>query len=296
MIDSYFQKNHWLKRTIIGIPYFWLVIFILIPFLVILKISISEATWGTPPYRPLIQFLGNHIVQFNIHLENYQVLSDIIYRYSLWQSLKLASLSTFVCLLLGYPMAYYIARQDEHLQTRLILLILLPFWTSFLLRVYAWIGILSPTGFLNTALVSLGVLKEPLKFLYTPGATLLGMVYCYLPFMVLPLYAALNKFDFSLLEAAADLGSKPFRSFWQITLPLTRSGIIGGCVLVFIPSVGEFVIPELLGGSKTFMLGKVIWIEFFTNRDWPVAACLAVLMVLMLVIPVALLQKRQASS
>lgn len=295
MIDNHFKKNQWIKRTIIGIPYFWLVIFILIPFLVILKISISEATWGTPPYKPLLQFLGNHIVQFNIHLENYQILSDMIYRYSFLQSLKLASLSTLSCLLLGYPMAYYIARQDEHLQTRLILLILLPFWTSFLLRVYAWVGILSPSGFFNTLLMEVGVLSEPLRFLYTPGAALVGMVYCYLPFMILPLYASLNKFDFSLLEAAADLGSKPLRAFWQITLPLTRPGIVGGCVLVFIPSFGEFVIPELLGGSKTFMLGKVIWVEFFTNRDWPVAACLAVLMVLFLVIPLVLLQKRQAS-
>jgi len=296
MMDNYFYKNRWIKKTLIGIPYFWLFVFILIPFIIILKISISESVLGTPPYKSLYQFLDHQVIQFNIHLENYQfLLSDVMYRYSLWQSIKIACISTFCCLLLAYPMAYYITRQEEYRQTRLLLLILVPFWTSFLLRVYAWIGILSPTGFLNGLLLKVGLISEPLVLLYTPGATIVGMVYCYLPFMILPLYASLNKFDPALLEAAADLGSKPSRAFWQITLPLSKPGIVGGCILVFIPSVGEFVIPELLGGNKTLMLGKVIWIEFFTNRDWPVASALAILMTLFLVVPVALLQRKQGT-
>jgi putrescine transport system permease protein len=296
MMSNYFQKHHWLKKTLIGVPYFWCFLFVLIPFIIILKISISESFLGTPPYKSLFQFLDHHVVQFNINLENYQfILSDVLYRYSLWQSVKIASMSTLGCLLLGYPMAYYITRQEEYLQTRLLLFILVPFWTSFLLRVYAWIGILSPTGFINTLLLNVGIIAEPLTLLYTPGATIIGMVYCYLPFMILPLYASLSKFDPSLLEAAADLGSKPLRSFLQITLPLSKPGILGGCTLVFIPSVGEFVIPELLGGNKTLMLGKVIWIEFFTNRDWPVAASLAILMMVFLVVPIALLQRKQKS-
>ena len=296
MIYRYLQNHRLAKKTLIGIPYFWLIVFILVPFVMILKISISEPVCGTPPYKDLFQFMENHIVQLNINLENYQLIfTDMIYRYSLWQSLKIAFWSTFFCLLLGYPMAYYIACQEEHRQTRLLLLILLPFWTSFLLRIYAWIGILSPTGFLNSMLMKIGLITEPLSLLYTSGSTVVGMVYCYLPFMILPLYASLSKFDPSLLEASADLGSKPFKTFLQVTMPLSKPGIIGGCILVFIPSVGEFVIPELLGGNKTLMLGKVIWIEFFTNRDWPVASALAVLMILCLVVPVVLLQKRGES-
>lgn len=295
-MKKYFQGYNWANRTLVGIPYFWLIVFILVPFLIILKISVSEPIAGVPPYKELFNFLGDKVIQLNIHLENYHlILSDVIYRYSLWQSLKIASLSTVFCLFLGYPMAYYIACQPEEKQTRLLLLILLPFWTSFLLRIYAWIGILSPTGFLNTFLMKVGLISKALPLLYTPGATIVGMVYCYLPFMILPLYASLNKFDPSLLEAAADLGSKPLRAFWQVTLPLSKPGIVGGCVLVFIPSIGEFVIPELLGGNKILMLGKVIWLEFFTNRDWTVASALAILMMLCLVLPVVWIQRRQES-
>lgn len=288
------KYDRWHRKTLIGIPYGWLVVFTLIPFFMIFKISFSEPIAGMPPYKPLFQGVENQIAQFNVNLENYAlILSDMIYRYSLWQSLKLAFISTLLCLLLGYPMAYYIARQEEKKQTRLLPLILLPFWTSFLLRIYAWIGILSPKGFLNSLLMDWGLISTPLSILYTPGAAVLGMVYCYLPFMILPLYASLNKFDSQLLEAAADLGSRPVRAFWHITVPLTKPGIIAGCMLVFIPSVGEFVIPELLGGNKTLMLGKVIWIEFFTNRDWPVASALSIVMLLILILPMVLIQRRQ---
>ena len=283
--------NRWARKTLIGVPYGWLLLFVLLPFVIIFKISVSEPIAGMPPYKALLEMVDNQVVRFAINLENYQLLfSDLIYRYSLGQSIKIALLSTFFCLILAYPMAYYIAQQSEQRQLKFLFLILLPFWVSFLLRVYAWIGLLSPSGLINSLWVKLGF--APLDLLYTSTATVMGMVYCYLPFMILPLYASLRKFDTSLLEAAADLGSKPLKSFWKITWPLSKPGVLGGCTLVFIPSVGEFVVPELLGGNSTLMLGKVIWIEFFTHRDWPVASALTVLMLVILIFPMILLQRR----
>ncbi len=283
----------WGQRLIIAIPMLWLLSFIFLPFLNIFKISFSEPYAGMPPYAPILDVLEDHVIQLRLSLENYALLfSDAIYRYSLINSILIAGGATLICLFLGYPMAYYIAQQEERRQTHFLMLVILPFWTSFLLRVYAWIGILSPKGFINNFLIKIGLISDPLPMLYNNFGVLVGMVYCYLPFMILPLFSALAKFDTQLLEAAADLGARPIKSFLRVTLPLTKTGIISGCVLVFVPAMGEFVIPELLGGNKTMMLGKLIWIEFFSNRDWPVASSIAVIMLLAFIVPVVALQKR----
>jgi putrescine transport system permease protein len=283
----------WGKAIVVLIPLLWLLLFVFFPFLNVFKISFSEPQVGMPPYASIFTFLENQVVQLRLTLENYTLIfTDIIYRYSLINSLFIASTATFICLLLGYPMAYYIAQQEETRQTHFLLLVVLPFWTSFLLRVYAWVGILSAKGFVNNILIKLGFIDSPLPLLYSNFGVLVGMVYCYLPFMILPLFSSLAKFDVQLLEAAADLGARPIKTFLRITLPLTKAGIFSGCILVFIPAVGEFVIPELLGNNKTLMLGKLIWIEFFSNRDWPVASAIAVIMLIVFIIPVIVLQKR----
>ena len=285
--------NRWGKKILIGVPYVWLSTFFLLPLFIIFKVSLSDSVLGVPPYKDLIEWIPN-IAHLKIHLsfENYIILfEDGIYRYALMQSLKLASISTIFCLLLGYPMAYAISQAKEKKQTLLLLLVLLPFWTSFLLRVYAWIGLLSKEGILNKALIWLGLTQNPESFIGTNFSICLGMVYCYLPFMILPLYTALSKFDTSLLEAAADLGCPPLKRFFKITLPLSMAGIIAGCLLVFIPCVGEFVIPELLGGEESYVLGKVIWAEFFNNRDWPMASTIAIFMIVFMVLPIVFFQE-----
>ncbi len=283
----------WGKRLVIFIPLAWLLLFVLFPFLNIFKISFSEPYAGMPPYASILTLLDDQVVQLRLTLENYTLLfTDAIYRYSFISSVMIAGSATCICLLLGYPMAYYIARQEERRQTHFLLLVILPFWTSFLLRVYAWVGILSPKGILNNFLINWGIISKPILFLNSNFGTLIGIVYCYLPFMILPLFSALAKFDVQLLEAAADLGARPVKTFLRITLPLTKAGILSGCVMVFIPAMGEFVIPELLGGNKTLMLGKLIWIEFFSNRDWPVASAIAVIMLLAFIVPIIALQKR----
>lgn len=279
------------RRLVIALPYTWLLLFFLIPFLIVLAISFSEAITARPPYAPLIEWLDGNIVQIRLNLGNYLlVLGDDLYRAAALGSLKIALVATLLCLLIGYPMAYAIARADPRRRGALLMLVILPFWTSFLIRIYAWIGILKPNGLLNNALLSLGIIDQPLALLHNDVAVIIGITYSYLPFMVLPLYATLEKLDIALLEAAADLGCRPFRAFLAITWPLSLPGVVAGSLLVFIPAVGEFVIPDLLGGPDTLMIGKVLWNEFFTNRDWPAASAVAIALLLLLVVPIMAFQ------
>ncbi|MEY6434239.1 ABC transporter permease subunit [Thioalkalicoccus limnaeus] len=281
----------------IGIPYLWLGIFFLLPFVIVLQISLAEPRLAQPPYTALVEWLGDGVMTIRIDLQNYLlVLSDDIYLVAFMNSLKVAFFCTLLCLLIGYPMAYAIATAPSRWRIPLLMLIILPFWTSFLIRVYAWIGILQTSGFLNNFLLWLGLIDEPLAILYTQTAIYIGIVYSYLPFMILPLYANLTRLDRTLLEAAADLGCRPFRAFLRVTLPLSRAGIIAGCMLVFIPVVGEFVIPDLLGGPDTLMVGRMLWTEFFSNVDWPLASALAILLLGLLVIPFVLMQRWQLAA
>jgi len=250
-----------------------------------------------PPYSELITFVEDGWIAFHGSLENYLWLwEDPLYINSYLSSLKIAAISTLLTLLVGYPIAYGMARAPRQWRFALLMLVILPFWTSFLIRVYAWIGILKKEGLLNLALTQLGLISEPLTILNTDTAVYIGIVYSYLPFMVLPLYANLEKMDLSLLEAAADLGCRPIKAFWVVTVPLSLTGIVAGCFLVFIPAVGEFVIPDLLGGSETLMIGKTLWTEFFNNRDWPVSSAVAVILLLVLIIPIVLFQRQQERS
>jgi len=281
--------NRW---TVIGIPYAWLVIFFLIPFLIVFKISLSDQASAMPPYVPVLDFskLGEFFSQLDF--ENYSfIFSDSLYTNAYWSSLKIAFISTLLALLIGYPIAYGMARAPKEWQPLLMMMVILPFCTSFLIRVYAWIGILKKEGLLNLFLSNFGI--EPLTIHNTVTAVYIGIVYSYLPFMILPLYASLEKINNSLLEAAQDLGSPPWKAFWQVTFPLSLPGMLAGCMLVFIPAVGEFVIPDLLGGSDTLMIGKTLWLEFFNNRDWPLASAVAVMLLIVLVVPIALFQRNQ---
>ena len=283
------------RHAVIGVPFFWMLLFFLLPFAIIIKISFAEADIAIPPYTSLTEWADSQLTVL-LNFGNYVLLSeDQLYIAAYLGSLKIALVSTILCLLVGYPMAYAIARSSKQMQPVWLLLIMMPTWTALLIRVYAWMGILSNNGLLNNALLWLGVINEPLQILNTNIAVYIGIVYAYLPFMVLPLYANLVKHDLSLLEAASDLGAKGYTAFWKITVPLSKSGVIAGCMLVFIPVVGEFVIPELLGGPETLMIGKVLWQEFFNNRDWPVAASLAVIMLLILIVPIILFNRNQAS-
>ena len=280
---------------VIAAPYLWMVLFFLIPFLIVLKISFSDVATAIPPYTPTFDFATGFSDFFSkLDFENYAfIFSDPLYTSAYWSSLKIAALSTFLTLLVAYPIAYGMARAPKEWQPSLMMLVILPFWTSFLIRVYAWIGILKKEGLLNLYLTNMGLISEPLNILNTTTAVYIGIVYSYLPFMILPLYASLEKINPSLLEAAEDLGSKPWRAFWQVTFPLSMPGVLAGCFLVFIPAVGEFVIPDLLGGSETLMIGKTLWSEFFSNRDWPLASAVAVLLLLVLVVPIVLFQRFQ---
>lgn len=281
------------RTLLIAVPTLWLLVFFVIPFLVVLKISFAEAMIARPPYSKLIEFTESGL-SINISILSYQYLwEDSLYLFSYLSSVRIAFFSTVFALLVGYPMAYFIARSSGRWRNILLMLVILPFWTSFLLRVYAWIGILKGNGYLNNFLISLGIIQEPLVIMQTDIAVYIGVVYTYLPFMILPLYANLVKLDGSLLEAASDLGAKPFVTFFTVTLPLSLPGIIAGSMLVFIPVVGEFVIPALLGGPDTLMVGKVLWTEFFNNRDWPTASAVAIIMLIVLVVPIMILQKAQ---
>ncbi len=282
------------RGLVIAVPYLWLLAFFLAPFLIVLKISFAEVLVAQPPYTSLFTFAQDGFIEFQATLGNYLfLLEDRLYIDAYLSSLKIASVSTVLTLLVGYPIAYGMARAPKRWRFALLMMVILPFWTSFLIRVYAWIGILKKEGLLNLALTQLGLISEPLTILNTDIAVYIGIVYSYLPFMVLPLYANLEKLDLSLLEAAADLGCRPIKAFWVVTVPLSLSGIIAGCFLVFIPAVGEFVIPDLLGGSETLMIGKTLWSEFFNNRDWPLSSAVAVILLLVLVIPIVLFQRMQ---
>ncbi|MDZ4328511.1 MAG: ABC transporter permease subunit [Pseudomonas sp.] len=282
------------RQLVIGVPFIWLFLFFMLPFFIVLKISFAEADVAIPPYTEIYNFVDQKL-QVLLNLGNYAMLAgDELYIAAYLGSLKMALISTILCLLIGYPMAYAIASARKEMQTVLVLLIMMPTWTAILIRVYAWMGILSNNGLLNGFLMTMGWIDEPLQILNTNLAVYIGVVYSYLPFMILPLYANLVKHDSSLLEAASDLGSSTFNSFWKITIPLSKNGIVAGCMLVFIPVVGEFVIPELLGGPETLMIGKVLWQEFFNNRDWPVASALAVVMLAILIVPIILFNRSQA--
>ncbi|HJT06583.1 MAG TPA: ABC transporter permease subunit [Stellaceae bacterium] len=279
------------RRAVLVLPFAWLTLFFLVPFLIVLKISLAEQAIGVPPYAALVT-RGAGGWSLHATIANFQfLLSDSLYLRAYLNAIKFAGVSTLICLLLGYPMAYGIVRAPKSWRGFLLLLVILPFWTSFLIRVYAWIGLLKGNGLINNVLLALGVIHEPLTLLNNAFAVYLGIVYSYLPFMVLPLFAQLEKLDPSLLEAAADLGCRPWRAFLSVTLPLSLPGIAAGTLLVFIPAVGEFVIPDLLGGPDNLMIGKVLWDEFFTNRDWPVASAVAVVMLIFLLVPMGLVRR-----
>ena len=285
------------RRGVIAIPYFWLLLFFLVPFGIVLKIAFSRTRIASPPYEPLLQWVGDKVVQLQLNFGNFMFLvQDDLYWKAYLNSLQVAAVSTLICLLIGYAMAYALARAPRTSRNLLLMLVILPFWTSFLLRVYAWIGLLKEEGVINSVLLALGVIREPLVILQTDLAIYIGVVYSYLPFMILPLYSNLEKMDLTLLEAAADLGCRPFRAFVSITLPLSMPGVIAGSLLVFIPVVGEYVIPELLGAPDSLMIGKVLAAEFFRNRDWPVASAVAIALLLVLVIPIVWLQRNEARS
>src|ERR1700712_2639956 len=267
------------RGLVVALPYVWLLLFFVVPFVIVLKISFSDIDLAIPPYKPLIEWIGQNSLAVKINLNNYAFLfTDRLYINALLNSLKVAFISTLLCLLIGYPMAYGIARAKPSTRNILLLLVILPFWTSLLLRVYAWIGLLKANGVINNVLIWLGVIQEPLTMLYTPFAMYVGIVYSYLP-----IYANLEKMDWQLLEAAEDLGCRPWQAFYKITLPLSRNGILAGSMLVFIPAVGEFVIPALLGGPNALMIGRILWDEFFSNRAWPVASAVAILLLVILV-------------
>jgi putrescine transport system permease protein len=280
----------WGRALVPALPFLWLTVFFLLPFLIVFKISLSDPATAQPPYRPVLTGF-DRLREFvaALDFENFStLLGDDLYLQAALSSLRIAAISTALLLLVGYPMAYAMARAPRRWRTPLVALVILPFWTSFLIRVYAWIGILKPEGLLNQALLGLGVIAEPLSILNTETAVFIGIVYAYLPFMVLPLYATLERLDPTLIEAAQDLGCPPTRAFWRITVPLSTPGIVAGALLCFIPIVGEFVIPDLLGGSETLMIGRTLWSEFFSNRDWPLAAAVAVVMLLILVVPIVI--------
>ncbi|MEO0543599.1 MAG: ABC transporter permease subunit [Pseudomonadota bacterium] len=289
------------NRLVIAIPYIWLLCLFLLPFVLVFRISLSVLEFGMPPYMPQFSFqddwttLADKFSQLNF--ENYKFLfGDPLYRNAYLSSVWIALVSTLLTLAIGYPLAYGMAKAPEGLRPILLMLVILPFWTSFLIRVYAWIGILKPEGLLNQFLLWIGVIDTPLSILNTNVAVYIGIVYSYLPFMVLPIYAALERMDHSLVEAARDLGCSAIEAFWRVTFRLSLPGILAGCLLVFIPAVGEFVIPDLLGGSQTLMIGKVLWTEFFNNGDWTISSALAMILLVILVVPIVLFQNAQAKA
>jgi putrescine transport system permease protein len=287
------QSERWLRRTV-TLPYVWLLLFFLAPFLIILKISFADPVVAQPPFTALLQWGQQGFEGIKATIENYLFLfEDGYYAIIYLASLKMAAIGTLLCLLLGYPMAYFIARQPPRRRQILLLAVILPFWISFLLRVYAWIGLLSNKGVINNFLISVGLIDHPLTMLYNDFAVYLGILYSYLPFMILPLYANLERQNLDLMEAAADLGARRWQVFLDVTLPLSKPGIIGGCLLVFIPAVGEFTIPALLGGADTLMIGRVLWDEFFVSRDWPVASAVSVILLLLLIAPILWFQHHQ---
>lgn len=287
------------KRLVIGVPFAWLLVFFVVPFLILLRISVTDMGHGVDPFAPLLT-AADGTLHIALKYQNFlsifeqadqngaMALGETIYLEAYLTSLKYAFWTTVLCLAIGYPFAYFIARAKKSLQPALLMMVMLPFWTSFLLRVYAWKGLLADQGVVNNLLLWLGIIGEPIQMLYTDVSMLVGMTYVYCPFMILPLYATLVKMDFRLLEAAYDLGAGPWSGFWLVTVPLSKPGIIAGSMLVFIPCVGEFVIPSLLGGAENIMIGRVVWDEMFSSNNWPRAAALAILMILFILVPMAI--------
>jgi putrescine transport system permease protein len=295
------DRRHWLTRLSILAPYAWLAVFFLVPFLIVLKISLSQTAIAQPPYSPVFDpaagWEGLKQLLAALSFENYAfIASDWLYLASYLKSLEVAAGSTALLLLVGFPLAYGMARAPRRWQPALFMLVVLPFWTSFLIRIYAWVNILQRDGLLNQVLLALRIVDEPPAWLSTDTAVYIGIVYSYLPFMVLPIYATLEKMDESLIEAAADLGCPRWKAFWLVTLPLSLPGVIAGALLCFIPIVGEFVIPDLLGSSQTMMIGQTLWTEFFANKDWPVASAVAAVLLCLLVVPTVIYQQVQTRS
>jgi len=290
--SSFFTSLSAGRLAVIGVPYFWFLLLAAIPLLIVLKISLSEME--STSISNMIDW-SHGWPRLTLNFASYQFLAtDSLYIKTYISSIKYALITTLLCLAIGYPFAYYMARSPKHMQPTLLMLIMLPFWTSFLLRIYAWKTLLVSNGVINNILISLQIIDTPIAMMNNSFSLLLGMVYSYLPFMILPLYANLSKMDMRYLEAAADLGTSPFKAFWLITVPLSKAGIIAGSMLVFIPAVGEYVIPELLGGSSTLMIGRVLWDEFFSNNDWPMASAVAVVMILLILVPMGVYNKAQA--
>ena len=281
------------RRFVIAVPSLWLTFAFLVPFLIVLRISFAEADVGDP-FGTLVT-VADGVMTLKVKISNYLfILQDDLYVLTYLSSLKFAAITTALCLFIGYPFAYFMARAKPTIRPVLLMLVMMPFWTSFLLRIYAWKGILANNGILNNFLISIGAIAEPLHLMNTQFSLIIGMTYAYLPFMILPLYANLVKMDVRFLEAAADLGATPFEAFWRVTVPLSKSGIIAGSMLVFIPSVGEYVIPELLGGPETLMIGRQLWDEFFTNNDWPLASAVTVVVIMLILVPMAIFNKYKA--
>jgi putrescine transport system permease protein len=292
------RHGAWGARLVVLIPYAWMLVFFLVPFLIVLKISLSHTEIAQPPYEPVFDLAagweGFKAFVAALSLENYGfIASDWLYLASYLKSLEIAAISTALLLLIGFPLAYGIARAPRRWQPALFMLVALPFWTSFLIRIYAWVNILQRDGLLNQVLLTLRLVDEPPAWLSTDTAVYIGIIYSYLPFMVLPIYATLEKMDESLIEAATDLGCPRWKAFWLVTLPLSLPGVVAGALLCFIPIVGEFVIPDLLGGSQTAMIGQTLWTEFFANKDWPVASAVAVVLLCLLVVPIVIYQQMQ---
>jgi putrescine transport system permease protein len=284
------QDRFW-QRVTVAVPYLWLLVFFLAPFAIILKISFADPVIALPPFTPFFDEDGRPDATFGNYIF---LLTDKLYVVTYLKSVFMAATATLLCLLLGFPMAYAIARAEATTRNILLLLIILPFWISFLLRVYAWMGLLNNYGVVNNALLAIGLIDQPLQLIYTDFAVYIGLVYSYLPFMILPLYATLERMDPDLLDAAQDLGASPSEAFRDITWPLARPGVIAGCLLVFIPAMGEYVIPYLLGGPDSMMIGRVLFDEFFVNRDWPLASSVAIVLLVLLVVPIVFLQRNQA--
>lgn len=293
-----FLKNlfkHSGRTAVIAVPFLWLTFAFLIPFLIVLRISFTDLDSGDgSPFGTLMTMVDG-VITLKVKIANYLFIAqDELYALTYLNSLKFAAITAALCLAIGYPFAYFMARAKPALRPVLLMLVMMPFWTSFLLRIYAWKGILANNGILNSFLIDIGVIAEPLHLMNTQFSLIIGMVYAYLPFMILPLYANLVKMDVRFIEAAADLGATPWQTFWRVTVPLSKSGIIAGTMLVFIPAVGEYVIPELLGGPETLMIGRQLWDEFFTNNDWPLASSVTVVVILLILVPMAIFNKYQA--
>ena len=293
---GYLLQTNW-KRLIILVPFLWLLVFFLAPFFIVMKISVAEAVIASPPFTPMLDWAEEGVMQIRLVFDNFAYLwEDALYVNTYLNSILIAGVSTILCLLLGYPMAYAIVRSSNTTKHILLLLVILPFWTSFLLRVYAWMGLLADQGTINNLLIALGIIDQPIQMLYTTFAVYVGIIYTYVPFMILPLYANMEKLDWELLEAAADLGAKPMTTFFTITLPMTTPGIIAGALLVFIPATGEYVIPDLLGGGNVLMIGRILYNEFNANVDWPVASAVAIALLIVLVVPMMLYQHFQSKA